>query len=74
MHTQYKDCGLTVGRLIHEINKNYRKYRQLRAELNYRTQWEISSVLSNIVITHSKEKLKIKSPGFSRLHSLFCKS
>ena len=80
MHMQYKDCGLTVG-LSEEflpsmgtILKNYRKYRQHRTSLN-KNKVNSGRYLSFLVRLLSKEKLKIKSSGFSRpLHSVFCDS
>ena len=54
------------------ILKNYRKYRQYGTSLNKN---KVKYTLSVLVTLLSKEKLKIKSSGFSRpLHSVFCNS
>ena len=65
MHMQYKDCGLTVGRVrrvptIHAILKNYRKYRQHGTSLN-KNKVNSGRYLSFLVRLLSKEKLNIKA-------------
>ena len=59
-------------RTIHAIFKNYRKYRQHGINKN---KLNSDRYLWFLVTLLSKEKLKIKSSGFSRpLHSIFCNS
>ena len=59
---------------IYAILKNYRKYRQHGTSLN-RNKVNSGRYLQFLVTLLSKEKLKIKSSGFSRpRHSICCNS